>query len=338
MLGDRVRDQVLARDLDLLILGVAGDADDLHAVHQGRRDIERVRRGDEHHVGEIVVDLEVVIVEGVVLLGVQHLQQRRRRIAAEIGAHLVDLVEQEQRVRRLRLAHRLDDLAGHRADIGAPVAADLGLVAHAAERHAHEVAAGRLRDRLAERGLADAGRADEAQDRAGQLVGALLDREILDDALLDLLQAEVIVVEDLLGELEVLLDLALLVPRDREQPVEIVAHDRGLRRHRRHLPELLELVRGLLARLLRELGALDLVLDLRELVLAFLVAELLLDRLHLLVEIVLALRLLHLPLDARADALLDLQDRDLALHQAEHLFQPLGDGRRLQDHLLVRES
>ena len=192
-----------------------------------------------------------------------------------------------------------------------------------------------MRDRLAERGLADAGRADQAQDRAGQLVGALLHREILDDALLDLLQAEVIVVEDLLRELEVLLDLGLLVPRDRQQPVEIVAHDGRFRRHRRHLPQLLELVRRLLARLLRELGLLDLVLELGELVLAFLVAELLLDRLHLLVEVVLALRLLHLALDARADALLDLQDGDFALHQAEHLLQPLGDRRRLQDRLLV---
>ena len=197
---DRVRDQVLARDLDLLVFGVAGDTDDLHAVHQGRRNVERIRRGDEHHVGEIVVDLEIVVVEGVVLLGIEHLEQRRRRIAAEIGAHLVDLVEQEQRIRGLRLAHRLDDLAGHRADIGPPMAADLRLVAHAAERDAHELAAGRFRDRLAERGLADAGRADQAQDRPGQLVGALLHREILDDALLDLLEAVVIGVENLLGE------------------------------------------------------------------------------------------------------------------------------------------
>ena len=209
-----------------------------------RRNVERIRRGDEHHVGEIVVDLEIVIVEGVVLLGIEHLEQSRGRIAAEIGAHLVDLVEQEQRVRGLGLAHRLDDLAGHRADIGAPVAADLGLVAHAAERHAHELAAGRLRDRLAERGLADAGRADQAQDRPGQLVGALLHREILDDALLDLLQAVVIVIENLLGSDEILLDLGLLVPRDRQQPVEIVAHDGGFRRHRRHLAQLLELVRA----------------------------------------------------------------------------------------------
>ena len=41
-----------------LVLGVAADADYLHAVHQERRDVERVRHGDEHHVGEIVVDLE----------------------------------------------------------------------------------------------------------------------------------------------------------------------------------------------------------------------------------------------------------------------------------------
>src|SRR5262249_2847815 len=70
-----------------------------------------------------------------------------------------------------------------------------------------------------------------------------------------------------------------------------------------HLPELLELVRRLLARLLRELGLLDLVLDLRELVLAFRVADLFLDRPHLLVKKKLALGLLHLALDARADAL-----------------------------------
>ena len=104
-----------------------------------------------------------------VLLGVEHLEQRRRRVAAPVGAELVDLVEQEERVRRLRLLHALDDLAGHRADIGAAVAADLGLVAHAAQRHAHELAARRPRDRLAERGLADAGRADEAEDRALEL-------------------------------------------------------------------------------------------------------------------------------------------------------------------------
>ncbi len=135
--------------------------------------------------------------------------------------------------------------------------------------------------------------------------------------------------------MQILLDLALLVPRNGQDPVEIVAHDGGFGRHRRHLPQLLEFGRRFVARLLRELGLLDALLEFGEVVLAVLVAELLLDRLHLLVEIILALRLLHLALDARADALLHLQDGDFAFHQGETFLQPLADGVRLQDRLLV---
>src|SRR6185295_16691535 len=115
------------------------------------------------------------------------------------------------------------DLARHRADVRAAVPADLRLVAHAAERHAHELAVGRLRDRLAERGLADAGRADEAQDRALQAVDALLDREVLDDAFLDLLEAVVVGVEDLDRVREILVDLALLAPGQPDERVDEVA-------------------------------------------------------------------------------------------------------------------
>ena len=67
---------------------------------------------------------------------------------------------------RAGLAQLGDDAAGHGADVGAAVAADVGLVAHAAERDADELAAHRLGDDLAERRLADARRADEAEDRA----------------------------------------------------------------------------------------------------------------------------------------------------------------------------
>ena len=110
---------------------------------------------------------EVVVAERRVLLRIEHLEQRRRRVAVKAArAELVDLVEHHHAVARPGLAHALDDVARQRADVGAPVAADLRLVVHAAQAHAHELAPGRLRDALAERGLADAGRADEAQDRA----------------------------------------------------------------------------------------------------------------------------------------------------------------------------
>ena len=126
-----------ARDRELLVARVAGDLEDLHAVAERRRDrVGDVRGGDEHHLREVERDLEVVVGERVVLLGVEHLEQRRRGVAAEVGADLVDLVEHEDRVDRARLLHALDDPAGERADVRAAVTADLRLVAHAAERDA----------------------------------------------------------------------------------------------------------------------------------------------------------------------------------------------------------
>jgi hypothetical protein len=238
-----------------------------------------------------------------VLLRVEHLEQRRRRVAAEVHAELVDLVEQEQGIPRADLRQALQHLARHRADVGAAVAADLGLVANAAERHADELAPGRARDALAERGLADSRRPDQAQDRRLHLVDALLHREVLEDAVLDLVEAVVVLVEHLRRERQVLLDLGLLRPRQVDQRVDVVADDRRLGRHRRHELQLLELGVGLLLGLLRHLGGDDLLLELLHVGAFFAVAELLLDRLDLLVEVVLALALLHLALDAAADAL-----------------------------------
>ncbi len=94
-------------------------------------------------------------------------------------------------------------------------------------------------------------------------------------------------------------------------------------------------MRRLLACFLGQLGALDAVFQLLKVVATVLVAELLLDRLHLLVEIVLALGLLHLALHPRADALLHLEHGDFALHQPEHLLQPVGDLHGLQHGLLL---
>jgi hypothetical protein len=88
--------------------------------------------------------------------------------------------------------------------------ADLRLVPYAAEGHSHELPAERARDRLAERGLADAGRSDEAEDRSLQFSRELEHGDVLDDALLDLLQAVVVLVENALH----FLDVDVVVGRD----------------------------------------------------------------------------------------------------------------------------
>ena len=143
----RLRREEPAGDLDLLELGVAGNLQDLHAVAQRLRNrVQHVGRADEHDVRQVVLDVEIVVEERVVLFRVQHLEQRRRRVAAEVHRHLVDFVEQEDRVHRAGLLHHLDDLAGERADVGAAMAANLGFVADAAERQAHELAVHRARD------------------------------------------------------------------------------------------------------------------------------------------------------------------------------------------------
>ena len=192
-----LRHEVLARDAGLLVLRVAGELDDVHPVEQRAGDrVELVRGADEEHLREVERQVEVVVAEVRVLLGVEHLEHRARRVAAEVGAHLVDLVDQHHRVLRLGVAQGADDRARHRADVGAAVAADLGLVAHAADREPDELAADRAGDRLAERGLADARRADEAEDRAGEVVLQLRDGEVLEDPLLDLLEVVVVLVED----------------------------------------------------------------------------------------------------------------------------------------------
>ena len=323
-------DEELLGDLDLLLLGVAGELEHFHAVAQRLRNrVQHVGRADEHHVRQVVLDVEVVIEERVVLLRVEHLEQRRRRVAAEVHRHLVDFVEQEHRVHRAGLLHHLDDLAGEGADVGAAMAADLRLVAHAAERQPDELAVHRARDRLGQRGLADARRAGEGEDRRLRLLDERADGEELEDAVLDLLEAVVVLVEDLLGALEIAALLRLLVPGHGDQPVEVVARDGRFGRHRRHRLEPLQLLDRLLLDLLGHLRLFDLLLQLLDLVaLLVLAAQFLLDRLHLLVEVVLLLRLLHLLLDARLDAAIDLELVDLGFEDAGDAVQAL-DGEMI---------
>src|SRR3546814_15252700 len=80
-----------------LVFGVTRQPDHFHAIEQRPRNVQGVRGGDEHHVRQVVFDLEIVILERRVLFRIEYLQQRRRRIATTIHGHLVDLIEQEDR-------------------------------------------------------------------------------------------------------------------------------------------------------------------------------------------------------------------------------------------------
>ena len=215
------------------------------------------------------------------------------------------------------------------------MATDFGLIAHAAERHANEFTAGCLGNGFAERGFANAGRPNEAEDRPFHLVGAALHGKIFDNPFLHLVETEVIGIENALREGQITLDLALYAPWQAQQPIEIVAHDGGFRRHRAHLPKLLDFGFSALAGFLRELGVLDLLLEIANFVALLAVAQFLLNGLHLLIQIVFALGLLHLALDAAADALFNLEHGNLAFHHGKGFLKPGLDGLHFKDFLLL---
>ncbi len=215
--------------------------------------------------------------------------------------------------------------------------ADLGFVAHAADREAHELAAHRLRDRLPERGLADARRSDEAQDRPRQLVLQLAHGEVLDDAILDLLEIVVVLVEDLARPRDVDLIRRRDAPRQLREPVEVRANHAVLGRCRRDFGEPVELA---LRRLLHVLGHVRVVDLLAQLVRFGLLrigfAELFLDRPHLLAKVELALVLLHLALDVGLDLVAQLDDFELLGDHAREHAQPLRGVALFEDRLTVR--
>ena len=92
------------------------------------------------------------------------------------------------------------------------MAANLGLITDATERHTHKLTVGGPGDRLAERGLTDPGWAHQTENRGLDLIDPLLNREILQNAFLHLVKPIVLFFENLLSIFKVIVNLALLFP------------------------------------------------------------------------------------------------------------------------------
>ena len=88
------------------------------------------------------------------------------------------------------------------------------------------------------------GRADEAEDRALHVPLQLPDREVFDDALLDLVEIVVILVEHAARLDRVEAIVGALRPRHLEHPVEVGADHLVLGRRRRHALEAIDLAVG----------------------------------------------------------------------------------------------
>jgi len=153
-------DQVRLGDGDLLGLRVGGQVDDLEPVPQGRQDPRRlVRRRDEEHLGQVERQLDESVAEPVVLRRVEHLEQDRGRA----GAHLVDLVEEDDGVPRADPPHLAQQPPRLRVPPGPVVAAQVRLVPQPAAGEPDEPAPERFTHAVGQRGLADSRRPGEAE-------------------------------------------------------------------------------------------------------------------------------------------------------------------------------
>ena len=73
-----------------------------------------------------------MILEGIILFGIQHFQQGRCRVTAEIFAEFIDFVQQDKRITGTSLFNSRHDATGHRPHIGAPVTHNFAFIVHAA--------------------------------------------------------------------------------------------------------------------------------------------------------------------------------------------------------------
>ena len=270
-----------------------------------------------------------------VLFRIENFEQRRARVAAKIRAELVDFVEQQHRIDCARLLHHLNDLAGQRADVGATMTANFRFVAHAAKRQTHKLAAGGARNRFTQTGFADSRRADKAENRTLRILHQLPHGEILENAFLDLLQTVVIFVENLFSLGQILDLFGLLFPGHAHQPVDVGARNSAFGRHRRHRFQPMQFLHRFLLGLFGHADFFNLLLQLLEFGLLVLAAQFFVNRLDLLVEVILFLRLLHLTLHASLNRAIELALFNFQLKQFNQPLQARLRRKQFQQALLV---
>src|SRR5882757_7420905 len=250
--------QVTPGDLQLLLFGIPGQFDDLHAIAQRRRNgIEHIGGADEQDLRQVERHAQIIVAERIVLLRIEHFQQRRERVALMTCRELVHLVEHEHGIAAARFAHRLYDVAGQRTDVGPAMTADFRLIMHAAETYTPELESKSLGDALAQRRLADARRTHKTENRAAALWIQLPDGEEFENAPLDLLEPVVILVQDGAGALDVELFSIDLRPGHGDEPIEVGARHGILGGAIRHALEARKLAQRLFLRFRRHAGVLD---------------------------------------------------------------------------------
>ena len=88
---------------------------------------------DKKHIGEVVIDFQIMVIETGVLFGVKHFQQGGRWVSTEIGVHFVDFIEHENRIVDTGFFDTLDNFTRQGSNISSAVPSDFCLITHTAQ-------------------------------------------------------------------------------------------------------------------------------------------------------------------------------------------------------------
>src|SRR5688572_8653661 len=214
--------------------------------------------------------------------------------------------------------------------------AKLSLVTHSAKRHSFKLAPERACDRASERCFTYTGRAHEEEDRRLAIRSELHDRERFENALLYVLEAVMVFVQNLASFVQVEPLLARLVPRQFDYVFEVRADDVIVRRRLRQRFHALQLARRFFAYLVGKIGRFETFAKLSGLGLfaRLVLAQFFLDLPELLPKNVVTLGLVHFALRLGRDLRANLHDLELARQSCVGQREKAVDGARFE-HLLL---
>ena len=275
-----------------------------------------------------------MIPEILVLLTVQHFQHSGGGIAVSIRAHLVDLVQKDQRIAGACLYHSVYDTTGHSADVGLSVAADICLIPDTAQGYAYVIAAHSAGDGSRQGRLTDAGRADEAENLILQIRCQLTYGDVFQNTILDLGQSVVIRIQNFLGGSHVYPIPGQLCPRNFQTSIQIGSKNGCFGGTEGGFVQTSYFLEQFFAHFRRRIGTVNFGVVFLHLI-AGIAVQLRLDYLHLLPQIVVPLVFVDLLANLLMDLCLHLQNFGFFVQKNGHLFQPLQRIKYFQNGLFV---
>ena len=156
-----------------------------------------------------------------ILFGVQHFQQGGSGITVKIFRNLVNFIQDEDRICRSGLDQILDDPARHGTNVGFSVSANFRLIVQSAKTHPNVLTTQCIGDRPSQGSFPDSWRTIQTDDRRFHVALQFQHGQMFQDALLDIVQSEMVFVKYLLCIFQVKIIFRIEVPGQIEQSVEV---------------------------------------------------------------------------------------------------------------------